>query len=171
MNYEKLAKQLNELTNEKHIIRIGRYTGNYYLGNDKFKKISGDFFIMTNNGNLFRVVSDESDIIDDFDIIEDNAIIKPINKKKENNSLSYDLVDFSNKEDLRAYFPNDEIGIEMFEYTQSIPVRFREDALEVFINPKNRNIWNMKTVNQVWSYFLEEIIDEMTEEEKRIYKF
>lgn len=171
MNYQKLAEQLNKLTNEKHIIRIGRYSGDCYIGNNEFKNITGDIFVMTNYGNLFRVVSDDSSIIDDFDIIGSDAIITPINKKKEYGSLSYNLVNVSNKEDLRAYFPNDEIGKEMFECTQSVPIRFRKDALDLFIEPEDRTMWDLKTVDKAWTYFLDKIVTEMTKEERKTYRF
>jgi len=75
---QELAQNLNKLTNDKYIIRIGNYIGNYYE-EGKFKKISGELFIKTNSDTIFRVVSDDSSIIDDFDVIGSDAIITPIN--------------------------------------------------------------------------------------------
>ena len=81
------------------------------------------------------------------------------------------MIDINNKNDIKKYFEQDEVGNEMFECVQSIPPRFREDALDIFYDNKDRNMWNLKTVNKAWTYFLEEIVEEMTEEEKKEYGF
>jgi len=81
------------------------------------------------------------------------------------------MIDINNKNDIKKYFEQDEVGNEMFECVQSIPPRFREDALDIFCDNKDRNMWNLKTVNKAWTYFLEEIVEEMTEEEKKEYGF
>lgn len=174
INFQRLGEDLNECVNDKLIIRVGRYDGNYYDEDKTFKRIKGEFFIKTNYDTIFRVVSDDSSIIDDFDIIDSNAIITPINKEIEN-SISY-TVDVSNKESLRAYFPNDKVGIEMFECVQSLPVRFRQDAVDTFdsffdSNGIVKETWNLKDVSKTWTYFLENIIQDMTDEEQRIYGF
>ena len=80
INFQRLGEDLNECVNDKLIIRVGRYDGNYYDEDKTFKRIKGEFFIKTNYDTIFRVVSDDSSIIDDFDIIDSNAIITPINK-------------------------------------------------------------------------------------------
>ena len=134
-------------------------------------RIDGELFIMTNSHNIFRVVSDDSSIVDDFDVIGSDATITPLNETEENESITYDEVDVGNKEHLRRYFPKDEIGIEMFECVQSVPVKFRKDALEVFCDAENREMWTLGTVDKAWSYFLDEIVQEMTEEEKEQYGF
>ena len=171
VDFQKLGEWLNECTNERLIIRVGRYDGDYHLGNGEFKRITGEIFIMTNSYNLFRVVSDDSSIVDEFDVIGSDAIITPISQTIENDTITLNEVDVSNKASLRAYFPKDEIGIEMFECTQSVPVRFREDALDLFDEPFNRERWDFKSVSKSWSYFLEDILQEMTKEEKKQYGF
>lgn len=171
MDFQELGEMLNECVNEKMFIRVGRYEGNYYLGDGKFKKIKGELFVKTNSDSIFRVVSDDSSIVDDFDIIGNDAIITPINKKFENSSISCDEVDINNKSSLRAYFPNDEEGVEMFECVQSVPPRFRQDAIDLFCSPEDRELWNMHEIDKAWTYFLEEIVEEMTKEEKEIYCF
>lgn len=167
---QELAQNLNKLTNDKYIIRIGNYIGNYYE-EGKFKKISGELFIKTNSDTLFRVVSHDSDIFDDFDIIEDNATIKFIDKELENSRINYNSVDIHNKSSLRSYFPKNEIGKEMFECVQSVPPRFRKDALDLFNCADDENMWTWKTVDEAWCYFLDDIIPEMNKEEKEKYGF
>ena len=174
IDFQQLGEWLNECVNEKLIIRVGRYTGDYYLGNEEFEKITGDLFIMTNSHNIFRVVSDDSSIVDDFDVIGSDATITPINKELENSTI-YE-VDITNKESLRAYFPNDKVGKEMFECVQSLPIRFRKNAIETFdsffdANGIVKETWNMHDVDKTWTYFLEDVIQEMTKEEKEIYGF
>lgn len=171
MDFQKLGEQLNECTNDEYIIRVGRYDGDYHLGNGEFKRITGEFFIKTNSDTIFRVVSDDSSIVDDFDVIGSDATITPIDKNFENGYINWNDVDVSNKSSLRAYFPNDEIGKEMFECVQSVPVRFRKDAIDVFCDFDDREMWDMHTVDKAWTYFLEDIIGEMTDEEKKKYNF
>lgn len=162
----KLAEMLNEVCNEEYIIRVGRYVGDYHLGDGQFKQITGDFFIKTNSDTLFRVVSDDSSIVDDFDIIGSDAIVTKIDKELENGSMPYDKVDVNNKSHLRAYFPNDELGIEKFEMVQSVPIRFREDAIVTVDEAED-----MRTLNKSWNMFLDNIFDELTEEELEEYHF
>lgn len=171
VDFQKLGEWLNKCVNERMIIRVGRYDGNYYVGNEEFTRIQGEFFIKTNSDTIFRVVSDDSSIVDDFDVIDSDAIITPLSESIEHTQITYDEVDISNKASLRAYFPKDEIGIEMFECTQSVPIRFRKDALDLFDEPFDREKWTWKSVNKSWSYFLEDILQEMTDEEKRTYGF
>lgn len=171
INFQKLGEDLNECVNEKLIIRIGRYEGDYYLGNDEFKRITGEIFLKTNSDTIFRVVSDDSTIVDEFDIIGSDVKITPINKKLENSIIGKNRVDISNKKLLRAYFPNDKEGTEMFECVQSIPIRFREEALDIFNFKEDREMWNMKTIDKAWSYYLEEILQEMTNKERERYNF
>lgn len=171
IDFQKLGEILNECVNEEMFIRVGRYEGDYHLGNGQFKKIKGELFIKTNSDTIFRVVSDDSSISDDFDIIGSDAIVTPIDKELENTQISYDEVDINNKSSLRAYFPKDEEGTEMFECVQSVPPRFRKDALDVFDWADDRDMWDMHTIDKAWSYFLDDIIMEMTEEEKKVYHF
>lgn len=171
IDYQKLAEDLNKTTSDKLIIRVGTYDGEYYVGDGKFESIQGELFIKTNSDTLFRVVSHDSRIVDNFDVIGSDATITPISELHEDEKITFDEVDVTNKTSLRRYFPNDRIGVEMFEAVQSLPVRFREDALEVFCDAEDREMWSLGTVEQTWGYFLSEIVEEMTEEEKEIYGF
>lgn len=162
----KLAEALNEVCNEEYIIRVGRYVGDYHLGDGQFKQITGDLFIKTNSDTLFRVVSDDSSIVDDFDIIGSDAIITKIDKGLENNPISYNDIDITNKSSLRSYFGRDEIGIEKFEMVQSVPIRFREDAIVTVDDAED-----MRTLNKSWDMFLDNIFEEFTEEELEEYHF
>lgn len=163
INFQKLGEVLNEVVvDDKLIIRVGRY---------KSDKIIGELFIKTNSDSIFRVVSDDSSLVYDFNMIEDDAIVNPIDKDFENTPISYDEVNIHNKSSLRAYFGKSNIGIEMFEYVQSVPPRFRKDALDVFSDKDDLNIWNSRTIDIAWMGFLEEIIREMTDEEKQLYHF
>ena len=172
IDFQKLAEDLNETCVDKLIIRVGRYIGDYHIGNGEFERITGELFIMTNSYNLFRVVSDDSSIVDEFDIIGSDAIVTPLNKNLENSAICRDEVDVSDKSSLRRYFnTNDEIEKEMFECVQSVPIRFREDALDIFCCKEDREMWNLNTIDKSWSYFLEDIINEMTADEKEKYGF
>lgn len=162
----KLAEALNEVCNEEYIIRVGRYVGDYHLGDGQFKTITGDLFIKTNSDTLFRVVSDDSSIVDDFDIIGSDAIVTKIDKGLENNPISYNDIDITNKSSLRSYFGRDEIGIEKFEMVQSVPIRFREDAIVTVDEAED-----MRTLNKSWDMFLDNIFEEFTEEELEEYHF
>ena len=162
----KLAEMLNEVCNEEYIIRVGRYVGDYHLGDGQFKQITGDLFIKTNSDTLFRVVSDDSSIVDDFDIIGSDAIVTKIDKGLENNPISYNDIDITNKSSLRSYFGRDEIGIEKFEMVQSVPIRFREDAIVTVDEAED-----MRTLNKSWDMFLDNILEEFTEEELEEYHF
>lgn len=162
----KLAEALNEVCNEEYIIRVGRYVGDYHLGDGQFKQITGDLFIKTNSDTLFRVVSDDSSIVDDFDIIGSDAIVTKIDKGLENNPISYNDIDITNKSSLRSYFGRDEIGIEKFEMVQSVPIRFREDAIVTVDEAED-----MRTLNKSWDMFLDNIFEEFTEEELEEYHF
>ena len=163
INFQKLGEVLNKVVvDDELFIRVGRY---------KSEKITGELFIRTNSDNIFRVVSDDSGLVYDFNIIGDDAIVNPIDKDFENTTISYDEVNIHNKSSLRAYFGKNDIGIEMFECVQSVPPRFRKDALDVFSNKDDLNIWNSRTIDMAWMYFLEEIIREMTDEEKQLYHF
>lgn len=90
IDFQKLGEILNECVNEEMFIRVGRYEGDYHLGNGQFKKIKGELFIKTNSDTIFRVVSDDSSIFDDFDIIGSDAIVTPINKELENKKIKYE---------------------------------------------------------------------------------
>lgn len=162
MNFQKLGVNLNKCINEEYRIRVGRYQS---------KEITGELFVITNSDNIFMVGSDDSSCFKYFDIIPNEAIVTPIDKELENNPVSYDEVDINNKSSLRGYFPKDEEGVEMFECVQSVPPRFRKDALDVFESPNNRDVWDMYTIDKAWTYFLEYVIEEMTEEEKETYGF
>ena len=162
----KLAEALNEVYNEEYIIRVGRYVGDYHLGDGQFKQITGDLFIKTNSDTLFRVVSDDSSIVDDFDIIGSDAIVTKIDKGLENNPISYNDIDITNKSSLRSYFGRDEIGIEKFEMVQSVPIRFREDAIVTVDEAED-----IRTLNKSWDMFLDNIFEEFTEEELEEYHF
>lgn len=170
IDFQKLGEILNECVNEEMFIRVGRYEGDYHLGDGQFKKIKGELFIKTNSDTIFRVVSDDSSIFDDFDIIGSDAIVTPINKELENKKIKYEEIDINDKSSLRAWFPKTEEGIEMFECVQSVPLRFRKDALDLFHSP-NDDMWDMHTIDKSWTYFLEDILNEMTEEEMEIYGF
>lgn len=165
----KLAKDLDRITNDQHIIRVGNYIGEYYEDGE-WKEIEGELFIKTNSDTLFRVVSNTG-IVDDFDVLDTYAKVTLIDKELESSLVSRTDVDVNNKSSLRAYFPKDAIGIEMFECVQSVPPRFREDALDVFCDPEDRTMWYMSSVNKAWEYFLMDIIDDMTDEEKEQYGF
>ena len=165
-----MVEELNDTTNEQHTIRVGRYQGKALI-DDKFQEINGELFITVNNAHKFMVISDDSSMAWKFNTLSYDAIVTPIKDLKEDIPIPYDELDVSNKASLRRFFPNDEIGIEMFECTQSVPVRFRKDALEVFCDAENREMWTLGTVDKAWTYFLMEIIEEMTEEEKKIYGF
>lgn len=163
IDFQKLGEVLNEVVvDDELIIRVGRY---------KSKEITGELFIKTNSDNIFRVVSDDSSLVFDFNMIEDDAIVNPIDRIFEDTPISYDEVNINNKSSLRAYFGKSDLGIEMFECVQSVPPRFRKDALDVFCDKDNLDLWNSLTVDQAWMYFLEEIIQEMTDEERRMYHF
>ena len=162
----KLAEMLNKICNEEYILRVGRYCGEYYLGDDEFKTITGDLFIKTNSDTLFRVVSDDSSIVDDFDIIGSDAIVTKIDKGLENNPISYNDIDIANKSSLRSYFGKDEIGIEKFKMVQSVPIRFRTDAIDVVDEAED-----VRTLNKNWDMFLDDIFGDLTEEEKEEYNF
>lgn len=159
----KIAETLNEICNNQYIIRVGRYTGDYHLGDGNFKQITGELFIKTDSDTLFRVVSDDSAIIDDFDIIGSDAIVTKIDKELENNPTNYIDVDVANKSSLRSYFNKD---IEKFEMVQSVPIRFREDAIDVVDEVEDE-----RTLNKAWDMFLDTILAEFTEEELREYHF
>lgn len=163
IDFQKLGEVLNEVVvDDELFIRVGRY---------KSEKITGELFIRTNSDNIFRVVSDDSGLVYDFNIIEDDAIVNPIDKDFENTPISYDEVNIHNKSSLRAYFGKSDLGIEMFEYVQSVPPRFRKDALDVFSDKDDLNIWNSRTIDNAWMYFIAEIINEMTDEERTLYHF
>ena len=159
----KIAETLNEFCNNQYIIRVGRYTGDYHIGNGEFKRITGELFIKTDSDTLFRVVSDDSAIVDDFDVIGSDAIVTKIDKELENNPTNYIDVDVANKSSLRSYFNKD---IEKFEMVQSVPIRFREDAIDVVDEAEDE-----RTLNKAWDMFLDTILAEFTEEELREYHF
>ena len=159
----KIAETLNEICNNQYIIRVGRYTGDYHLGDGNFKQITGELFIKTDSDTLFRVISDDSTIIDDFDIIGSDAIVTKIDKELENNPTNYIDVDVANKSSLRSYFNKD---VEKFEMVQSVPIRFREDAIDVVDEAEDK-----RTLNKAWDMFLDTILAEFTEEELREYHF
>ena len=159
----KIAETLNEICNNQYIIRVGRYTGDYHLGDGNFKQITGELFIKTDSDTLFRVVSDDSAIVDDFDIIGSDAIVTKIDKELENNPTNYIDVDVANKSSLRSYFNKD---IEKFEMVQSVPIRFREDAIDVVDEAEDE-----RTLNKSWDMFLDAIFGDLTEEEKEEYNF
>lgn len=163
IDFQKLGEILNQVVvDDELIIRVGRY---------KSKKITGELFIKTNSDNIFRVFSDDSSLIYDFNIIEDNAIVNPIDKNFENTPISYDEVNIHNKSSLRAYFGKSDLGVQMFEYVQSVPPRFRQDALDVFFDKDDVNLWSSHTIDNAWMYFIAEIINEMTDEERTLYHF
>lgn len=166
IDIQKFAEMLNELCNDQYIIRVGRYTGDYHLGDGNFKQITGELFIKTNSDTLFRVVSDNSAIVDDFDIIGSDAIVTKIDKELENNPIAYIDVDVSDKSSLRSYFGKDAMEIEKFEMVQSLPIRFREDAIEVVDEAEDE-----RTLNKTWDMFLDAIFSDFTEEEKEAYNF
>lgn len=165
---ETLAKCLNDTTINQHLIYIGRYKGEYYCGDGEYKDIIGDIYIRINYDTLFRVVSDDG-IIDDFDILSYNATIMPAKDiESADVYLLESWVEILDSKALRRIFSDDEIGEEMFKCIQSIPNRFRADALDVFHDRDNKEMWNsIKTVNKAYEYFLSDIIDEMTTEEKQ----
>lgn len=163
INITKLAEILNEVCNDQYIIRVGRYTGDYHIGNGDFKQITGELFIKTDSDTLFRVVSDDSEVVDDFDVIDSNAIVTEIDKDLENNPINYIDVDVANKSSLRSYFGKD---VEKFEMVQSVPVRFREDAIDVVDEAEDE-----RTLNKSWDMFLDAIFGDLTEEEKEKYNF
>ena len=172
IDFQKLGETLNELVVDDELtIRVGRYEGDYHIGNGEFKRITGEFFIKTGADTIFRVVSDDSSIVDDFDIIGSDAIVTPIDKELENTPIWYDQVDINNKSSLRAYFGKGETGNAMFECVQSIPPRFRKDALDVFDDKDDLDIWDLGTIDTAWDDFLVEIIEEMTDEERDIYGY
>lgn len=160
IDIQKFAEMLNELCNDQYIIRVGRYTGDYHLGDGNFKQITGDLFIKVNSDTLFRVVSDDSSIVDDFDIIGSDAIVTKIDKELENNQINCKNIDITNKSSLRSYFGRDAMGIEKFEMVQSLPVRFREDAIVTIDNAQD-----IRTLNKSWDMFLDNILEELTDEE------
>jgi hypothetical protein len=162
MDFQKLGEELNNCVNDEMFIRIGRYES---------EEITGELFVKTNSDTIFRVFSDDSSKGKDFNIIPDEAVVTPVDKELENTQISYDEVDINNKSSLRAYFPKDEEGIEMFECVQSVPPRFRQYALDIFDWADDRDMWDMHTIDKAWSYFLEDVINEMTEEEMKIYGF
>lgn len=171
INYQKLAEDLNKTTSDKLIIRVGTYDGEYYVGDGKFETIQGELFIKTNSDTLFRVVSHDSRIVDNFDVIGSDATITPISELHEDEKITFDEVDVTNKTSLRRYFPKDEIGVEMFECVQSVPVRFRKDALDLFYDIDDRELWTLGMVDETWTSFLAEVVEEMSEEEKEQYGF
>ena len=87
------------------------------------------------------------------------------------NRINYEEVDVNDKSTIKAYFPKDEIGNEMFECVQSLPPRFRKDALDLFCDADDRDMWTMRVVDKAWCYFLDDVVPEMTEKEKEEYFF
>lgn len=87
------------------------------------------------------------------------------------NRINYEDVDINDKETIKQYFPDDEIGNEMFECVQSLPPRFRQDALDLFDFADDRDMWTMKSVDKAWCYFLDDVVPEMTDEERDEYYF
>lgn len=160
-SFQELGEKLNKYTNDEMFIRIGRYES---------EEITGELFVKTNSDTIFRVFSDDSSKGKDFNIIPDEAIVTPVDKELENSEIKYEEIDINNKSSLRAWFPKTEEGIEMFECVQSVPPRFRDDALDLFHSP-NDDMWDMYTIDKSWTYFLEDILNEMTEEEMEIYGF
>lgn len=160
-SFQKLGEELNNCVNDEMFIRIGRYES---------EEITGELFVKTNSDTIFRVFSDDSSKGKDFNIIPDEAIVTPVDKELENGKIKYEEIDINNKSSLRAWFPKTEEGIEMFECVQSVPLRFRYDALDLFHSP-NDDMWDMYTIDKSWTYFLEDILNEMTEEEMEIYGF
>lgn len=165
---ETLAECLNDMTTNKHLIYVGRYKGEYYCGDGEYKDIIGDIYIKVNSDTLFKVVSDDG-IIDDFDILSYNDTIIPAKDIEDANTyLLESWVEILDDKALRRIFSDDKIGEEMFKCIQSIPNRFRADALDIFHDRDNKEMWNsIKTVNKAYEYFLSDIIDEMTTEEKQ----
>lgn len=159
-SFQELGEMLNEYTNEEYRIRIGRYES---------EEITGELFVITNSDNIFMVGSDDSSWFKYFNTIPSDAIVTPVDKELENTPISYDEVDINNKSSLRAYFPKNKEGIEMFECVQSVPPRFRYDALDEF--DEYDESWDLHTIDKVWTYFLDYVIEEMTEEEMKIYGF
>ena len=59
-----------------------------------------------------------------------------------------------------------EIKTEKYEMVQSVPPRFRSDAYECI---EYSNDW--KTLRKSWEYFLDDILNEMSEKEKKEWGF
>ena len=64
-----------------------------------------------------------------------------------------------------------EIHKEMDECIQSVPPRFRKDAEDLFEYRDDETMWDMRTVRKAWEYFLDDIVQEMSEEERNEYFF
>lgn len=73
-------ERIEKTSTDKISFKIGKYKGQYYDGDDTWITIAGDLFIRANYDTIFRVVDKNLGIIDDFDIIESEAIIE-IDKK------------------------------------------------------------------------------------------
>lgn len=68
-----LMEEVEKRTDKKIEIKIGKYSGEYYLGDGKYTTIHGDLLMRANYPTLFKI--EDGDIVDEFDIVEDNAII------------------------------------------------------------------------------------------------
>lgn len=73
----KIIEILENDTKEKISFKIGKYTGEYPLdcANDEWCTITGDIYIRANYDTLFEVIDENLNIVDNFDIIGDEAII------------------------------------------------------------------------------------------------
>ena len=69
-------------------------------------------------------------------------------------------------EEIKKMLSDDEIGQEKFECIQSVPPRFRSDAFDCLEYSED-----IKTMDKSWCYFLDDIIQEMTDEERIKYGF
>ena len=74
----KIIEVLESNTKEKISFKIGEYIGKYPLdcANDEWCTITGDIYIRANYDTLFEVIDENLNIVDDFDIIGNEAIVK-----------------------------------------------------------------------------------------------
>lgn len=83
----------------------------------------------------------------------------------------YKIIDNMQLKEIKQRINNDkkcpkDIRKEKYECIQSVPPRFREDAYDCLEYSED---W--KTVRKAWEYFLDDIIIEMDEQEKKDFGF
>lgn len=73
-----VIQKIEETTLDKISFKIGQYIGQYPLdcANDEWCTITGDIYIRANYDTLFEVVDTNLGIVDNFDVIGSEAIVK-----------------------------------------------------------------------------------------------
>lgn len=72
-----VIQKIEETTSDKISFKIGKYIGQYPLDcANEWCTITGDIYIRANYDTLFEVIDENLNIVDNFDIIDNEAIIK-----------------------------------------------------------------------------------------------